>query len=87
MDTTLTIKNLDQPSMEWINQKAKLLGIDLEEVIVQLIHEQIESDEREPKLKQYHDLDSLAGTWSNEESEEFFQATENFNQVDESLWQ
>ena len=34
----------------------------------------------------YHDLDYLAGTWTEEEDMEFIQATEHFNRIDEELW-
>jgi len=34
----------------------------------------------------YHDLDSLAGTWSEEDAAEFASATSDFEQVDQQLW-
>ena len=34
----------------------------------------------------YHDLDYLAGTWTEEDDKEFLQATEDFNKIDEELW-
>ena len=34
----------------------------------------------------YHDLDYLAGTWTEEEDREFLQAVEHFNTIDEGLW-
>jgi len=34
----------------------------------------------------YHDLDYLAGTWTEEDDIEFLKATENFNKIDEELW-
>ncbi len=34
----------------------------------------------------YHDLDYLAGTWTEEDDREFLQATEDFNKIDEELW-
>ena len=70
-----------------INQKAKQLNVNLEDLIVKLIHDQMKSDQNGIELIQYHDLDSLAGTWSKKEADEFLQAIDKFNQVDESLWQ
>lgn len=87
MKTAITIRTLDESSMEWINQKAKQREMRLEEIIVQLIHDQIEAEVRRSKLRQYTDLDSLAGTWSNKEGDEFLQVIDDFNQVDEKLWQ
>jgi hypothetical protein len=34
----------------------------------------------------YHDLDTLAGTWSNEDKDEFIRAISSFEQIDEELW-
>ncbi|MDY0222766.1 MAG: hypothetical protein RBR67_16675 [Desulfobacterium sp.] len=39
------------------------------------------------RLMQYHDLDSLAGTWSKKEADDFRQAIDKFNQADENIWQ
>ncbi|MBI4639366.1 MAG: hypothetical protein HY731_01660 [Candidatus Tectomicrobia bacterium] len=39
------------------------------------------------QLQVYHDLDSLAGTWSDEQASEFLNAIADFEQVDEKLWQ
>lgn len=36
--------------------------------------------------KQYHDLDYLAGTWSEDDVNVFNEATEHFRGIDEELW-
>ncbi|MBF0376249.1 MAG: hypothetical protein HQK72_02085 [Desulfamplus sp.] len=86
MGTMITIRKLDEFAIEWINQKAKLQGVDLEDIIVQLIYEKVRSSEIKKELIEYNDLDSLAGTWSKKEFDDFFETTDKFNQVDESLW-
>jgi hypothetical protein len=35
----------------------------------------------------YHDLDYLAGTWTKEDETEFLLNTQQFNQIDQQLWQ
>ncbi|MCW9680276.1 hypothetical protein FJR41_005550 [Dolichospermum planctonicum UHCC 0167] len=35
----------------------------------------------------YHDLDYLAGTWSEEDEIEFLLNTKQFNEIDQKLWQ
>ncbi|WP_139786806.1 hypothetical protein [Desulfamplus magnetovallimortis] len=87
METTITIKNLDEFSIEWINQKAKLQGVNFEDIIVQLIHDQIRAGEKKTELVQYNDLDPLAGTWNRKEADEFLKSIDKFDQVDEKLWQ
>lgn len=39
------------------------------------------------EIRTYHDLDFLAGTWSKEDEMEFLSHTNEFNQIDEKLWQ
>jgi len=34
----------------------------------------------------YHDLDSLAGTWDENEYKNFISTTKSFNFIDEDLW-
>jgi hypothetical protein len=87
MGMSITIRALDELSVSWITQKAKQRGVSLEEIIVQLIHESIGVERSSSELKWYNDLDSLAGTWNDEEFDEFLQVIADFNQVDEQLWQ
>jgi hypothetical protein len=42
--------------------------------------------EESSSLKEYHDLDDLAGTWTEEDEAEFLQNTSHFNQIDAKLW-
>ena len=42
--------------------------------------------EQKADLPIYHDLDDLAGTWTEEEVAELENATEGFRQVDLDLW-
>jgi hypothetical protein len=35
----------------------------------------------------YHDLDYLAGTWTKEDETEFLLNTQQFNEIDQELWQ
>ena len=35
----------------------------------------------------YHDLDYLAGTWTKEDETEFLLNTQQFNEIDQQLWQ
>jgi hypothetical protein len=50
------------------------------------VDEPIIDPEQKAQLSQYHDLDALAGTWSEEDAAEFDQATVSFRQIDEELW-
>jgi hypothetical protein len=51
-----------------------------------LLQRGLEWERRRAALPTYHDLDALAGTWSEDEAAAFLQAVADFEQVDPSLW-
>jgi hypothetical protein len=42
---------------------------------------------RQPKVKLFHDLDYLAGTWNEEDIKQFEQNVKSFEMVDKDLWE
>jgi hypothetical protein len=86
MNDPITIHHLDEASSEWIEEQASQHGVDKETIVLQLIHRGIDLEQRKEHLPTHHDLDALAGTWSEEEAAEFDRATASFRQVDEELW-
>ena len=52
-----------------------------------LIRKGIECEGERSSLQSYEDLDSLAGTWTDEQATEFMNAVGYFDQVDEKLWE
>jgi hypothetical protein len=87
MSTNITIQNLDDTTFEWISEEAHRRGISVESLVVELIRKGINTGQETPRLQSYHDLDSLAGTWSDEQEAEFLNAIAEFEQVDKKLWQ
>jgi phosphopantetheinyl transferase (holo-ACP synthase) len=87
MSQAITIKGLDEKTSSFINREAERSGASTERVILQFIRKGIEFEHKNTKLQTYHDLDSLAGTWSDKEASEFIKAISDFNIVDEELWQ
>ena len=49
--------------------------------------EETDLDKKRAQLPTHHDLDFLAGTWSEEDAAEFDKATERLRQVEQELWQ
>lgn len=86
MNDPITISHLDDASAEWIEEQASQRGLDKETIVVQLIHQGIDLEQRKAQLPNYRDLDALAGTWSKEDAADFERATASFRQVDEELW-
>jgi hypothetical protein len=87
MPESITISNLDEATANWIEREAKRRGANKEAVALNLIRKGIECEREHVAFQTYDDLDSLAGTWSEEQATEFMNATSYFAQVDEKLWQ
>jgi hypothetical protein len=51
-----------------------------------LLQRGLEWERRRAVLPIYHDLDALAGTWSEDEAVAFLQAVASFEHVDPTLW-
>jgi hypothetical protein len=87
MGDPLTITQLDRAATEWIEQEAQRTGLPIEAVARRLIYRGLEVERQQARLQRYHDLDTLAGTWSAEEADEFRQAITDLNEIDPALWQ
>ena len=84
---TITLKGLDKATAAWLREEAAKQGKSVEAVILQLVRTSIKATQNASQLQAYHDLDALAGTWSDEETDNFLKATEDFNRIDKTLWQ
>ena len=82
----ITIQNLDEETVSWIDKKAHQRGITPESLVIELIRKGIQVDQKDTSLIQYRDLTDLAGVWRDEDFQEFAEATTHFNEVDEELW-
>ncbi|MGH9897738.1 MAG: hypothetical protein ACRD4L_02665 [Pyrinomonadaceae bacterium] len=87
MSTAIIIQDIDETTAKWISDEAERRGVSVEALILELISKGIGVECEDAKLQTYHDLDSLAGTWSDEQATEFMNAITDFEQVDEKLWQ
>jgi hypothetical protein len=87
MAQSLTIPQLDSTATEWIEREAQRTGMPVEAIVRQLIYRGLEVERQKTCRQRYHDLDSLAGTWSAEEADEFRHAIADLNQIDPTLWQ
>jgi len=86
MNPPITIQDIDDATAKWISEEAKRRGVNVESLIVELIHKGMDVEREGAPLQTYHDLDSLAGTWSEEQETEFLNAVSDFEHVDEKLW-
>ena len=82
MPITIHLDNLDPQSALWIENEAERRGVTIEQVVLELVRLGI----RIFPLKTHHELDDLAGTWTDDEADAFLRAVAPFEQVDEELW-
>ena len=86
MDRVITIQNIDDRTARRLSEEVKRRGVSVNTLVLQLVREGIGLDRGGPQRQVYHDLDALAGTWSDEETTEFLNSLADFGRVDESLW-
>lgn len=87
MSSSFTIRYIDDATARWISEEAERRSVSAETLIVELIRKGITVEAQSSELRTFSDLDSLAGTWSEEQAREFLDTVADFEQVDEKLWQ
>jgi hypothetical protein len=87
MPRSIMIDDIDDATASWLMAEAKRQGVSVERVAGQLLQRGLEWERRRTALPTYHDLDALAGTWSEAEALAFLQAVADFEHVDPALWQ
>jgi len=83
---SITIEGIDDVTASWLVEEAGRRGVSVEVVAGLLLRRGLEWERRRAALPTYHDLDALAGTWSEDEAVAFLQTVADFEQVDASLW-
>ena len=86
MGISLTIESLSPQVLERLQAEARQRGVDLNAVVKQLLDEAVGPVTAVSAAAPYHDLDALAGTWSEEETKAFLATVAAFARVDEDLW-
>jgi hypothetical protein len=80
----ITVRNLPAAVAKLVKDKARKEGLSLNRAIVRLLEEGM--GETEGKDVVHHDLDHLAGTWSDEEYQQFMVALHEQRQIDPEMW-
>jgi plasmid stability protein len=83
--TTMTIRGLDDLTINALKEKAKKEGSSVNAALVKLLQEEL-GLKKKKRTVVYNDLDHLAGTWSDKDYKEFLQATADFEKIDENVW-
>lgn len=83
--TNFNVRGVSLEAMNHLKQEAKKQQTSVNVLMVGLI-EQGAGCARQIKQHRYYDLDSLAGTWSPKDADEFRKNTAHFEKVDQGLW-
>lgn len=86
MPKSITIHDVDDATVNWLVAEAQRQGTSVEKVAGQLLQRALEGERLQQELPTYHDLDALAGTWTEDEATTFLQGITDFKQVDSELW-
>jgi hypothetical protein len=83
--TTMTLRGIDEHLASTLKALARDQGVSLNTLALRLIREATGVDKRKRTLL-HHDLDTLAGTWSEEDEVAFHVATQSLETIDENIW-
>jgi hypothetical protein len=82
---TMSIRGLNDQELARLKNQAEQEGSSLNSLVLRLLQGTGATD-RPSTLKKFDDLNALAGTWSDEEVQEFERNTAAFSEVDAALW-
>jgi hypothetical protein len=83
--TTMTLRGIDEPLAQTLKDLAHNQGVSLNTLALRLIREATGVDKRKRTLV-HHDLDTLAGTWNEEDEVAFQVAIRSLENIDEEMW-
>ena len=83
---TITIRGITTDLDREIKKRASEGHLSINEWLLRLLKQAV-GLEKKPLFPEHHDLDNLAGEWSEEEAEEFMQRLACFEKIDQDQWQ
>ncbi|NLY41457.1 MAG: antitoxin [Desulfovibrionales bacterium] len=83
--TTMTLRGIDEDLAKTLKEMSQQQGVSLNALAIRLIREATGLDKKK-RTATYHDLDELAGTWSEADELNFRQATVSLEAIDTDLW-
>lgn len=81
---TMSIRGLDNQELARLKNRAEQEGSSLNSLVLRLLQGGMPLESK--AMKKYDDLNALAGSWSDEDAQEFSRNTAAFAEVDSSLW-
>ena len=81
----ITIRGIDEEMAKRLKRRAQKEGLSVNALLLGTIKRAL-GLEKNRRDVEYDDLDSLAGTWSEEEYRDFQERTSGFETIDEAMW-
>ena len=86
MTDSIIIDSLDSETLKKLEDEAQRRGVDVNSLASQLLKELLKTKAGQPEHLNGHELDTLAGTWSDEEAKAFLSNMSDFEIIDTDLW-
>lgn len=83
--SNFNLRNVPHAVMSSLKKKATKQKISVNSLILQIVEQDL-GFTHQIKKNVFHDLDYLAGTWSEEDEKNFEQNVKIFEKIDEELW-
>lgn len=82
----ISVRGIDDETASRLKAAAKRRGTSVNSLVVRLLRSGVGLRPEGPRIPVHHDLDHLAGTWSEEDHREFMDTQRDFSVIDEALW-
>ena len=82
---SMTIRGFDDELVSRLRKKADALSCSVNATVLEILRDATGLNKKRYH-RVFHDLDDLAGTWSDEEAQAFDEAIAPLSQIDEDLW-
>ncbi len=83
---TISLRGIDNELKQRLQEEAGKKQSSVNSLILSLLRESMGMSKTRSRYTGHHDLDALAGTWSEEEAREFLASVEAFEEIEEHLW-
>ena len=83
--TNFNLRNISQDMMSLLKKEAAEQKISVNSLILQTLEREVGISWRTKKTI-FHDLDDLAGTWSDKDKKNFDEKIKSFEAIDKELW-
>lgn len=82
---TVTLRNIPVALNRMISARGRAKKMSLNKAVLDLLEEHL-GDSIPSKTPEHHDLDDLAGVWSEQEADDFDRALAKQRSIDRDLW-